>query len=132
MWQLRTYSNDATVDAGGHASLVGKGLESDQQWQVVGEAHAAVDDEVVSLANIFLRGVLNLLDNVVEVITDVTEGDVRNAGGGKQAHWLLGGKGQGGGGKEDEGGELHFNANDWGEVKSIEEDEAVNRQKYNQ
>ena len=107
LWQLRTYSNDATVDAGGHASLVGQSLESDQHRQVIGEAHAAVDDKLVGLANIVLSSVLNLLDNIVKVITDVMEGDVGNAGSGKQAHRLLGSKGQSGGGKENEGGELH-------------------------
>ena len=104
---MRTYSDDATVNTGGHAGLVGKGLESDQHRQVIGETHAAVDDELVSLANIVLGGVFNLLDNVVKVVTDVMKGDVGNAGGGKQADWLLGGKGQSSGGKENEGGELH-------------------------
>lgn len=104
---MRTYSNDATVDAGGHAGLVGQSLESDQHRQVIGEAHAAADDKLVSLTNIVLGGILNLLDNIVKVITDVMEGDVGNAGGGKQAHRLLGSKGQSCGGKENEGRELH-------------------------
>ena len=74
---------------------------------MIGEAHAAADHELVGLTNIILGGVLNLLDSIVNVATDVTEGDVGNAGGGKEAHRLLGGKGKSGGGKEDEGGELH-------------------------
>ena len=104
---MRTYSNDATVDAGGHASLVGQSLESDQHREMIGEAHAAVDDKLVGLANIVLSSVLNLLDNIVKVIADVMKGDVGNAGGGKQADRLLGSKGQSCGGKENEGGELH-------------------------
>ena len=73
---------------------------------MIGNTHASIKDKIISLGNIILGGIFNLLDSIVKVITDVFKSDVGYASSGK-VESLGRSKGHSGRGNEKDSGELH-------------------------